>query len=152
MSKQSIAEKVKAFLEPIVAELGYELVDVDFGKKSTGLDLTIFIDNQDGITLEDCEKVHKTIDGPLDQLDPIDGAYTLNVSSCGLDWIFRSNRDYQRNVGNIIDITLYAPINRKKNYTGKLIAFDGTNVIIEQSEQISLPKKAIAKATRHIEF
>ncbi|MBQ9790630.1 MAG: ribosome maturation factor RimP, partial [Clostridia bacterium] len=80
MSK--ITEKVHEFLNPIVQNLGYEIVDVEYEKKFDGFNLTIFIDGENGISLDDCEKVHTAIDEPLDELDPTNGAsYTLNVSS-----------------------------------------------------------------------
>lgn len=149
----SVAQKSKVFLEPIINNLGYTLVDVDYEKKQTGYNLTVYIDSPNGISLNDCETVHKAIDLPLDELNPTnDAPYILNVSSCGLDWAFRSNADYARNIGNIIDISLYAPINRKKAYTGTLIEFSDTTVTIQDKTQITLPRDAIAKASKHIDF
>ncbi len=149
----SVAEKSKAFLEPIITNLGYELVDVDYEKKQTGYNLTVYIANSTGISLNDCETVHKAIDEPLDELNPTnDSPYTLNVSSCGLDWAFRSDRDYARNIGQVIDVSLYAPIEKKKSFTGTLVEFTDTTITIEEKKQITLPRDAIAKACRHIEF
>lgn len=169
--KNSIAQKCKDYLEPIIASLGYELVDVDWEKKAhTGDNLTVFIDkpkdfvkpeaveyeedmNPQLITLADCEYVHKIIDEKLDELDPTNGAaYTLNVSSCGLDWAFRSDKDYQKNIGEMVDVNLFAPIERKKNYTGTLVSFDAESVVIKTTKQLVLPRTSIAKICKHIEF
>ena len=152
MTKQTIASKVQQKLEPIISELGYELVEVDYSKKVDGYNMTIYIDSPNGITLEDCEKVHKAIDEPLDELDPTEGAYTLNVSSCGLDWPLSTDRDFQKNIGNIIDVSLYSPVERKKNYTGTLVGFDKSNITIKDKSEMTLPRSIIAKAVRHIDF
>ena len=152
MAKQTIASRVKQTLEPIINNLGYELVEVDYSKKVDGYNMTIYIDSPNGITLEDCEKVHKAIDEPLDELDPTEGAYTLNVSSCGLDWPLSTDRDFQKNIGNIIDVSLYSPVERKKNYTGTLVGFDKSNITIKDKSEITLPRSIIAKAVRHIDF
>ena len=123
--KQSISEKVEEFLEPIILELGYELVEVEYAKKQNGMNLTVYIDSKQGITLSDCEKVHKTIDEPLDELDPTNNApYTLNVSSCGLDRPLKNDKDYNRNIGEEIEISLYSKVNGKKSFVGKLESFD----------------------------
>ena len=146
------SSKVKEALEPIVSNLGYELVEVDYSKKVDGYNMTIFIDSPNGITLEDCEKVHRAIDAPLDELDPTEGAYTLNVSSCGLDWPLKTDRDFQRNIGLVIDVNLFTPIERKKSFSGTLVGFDKSNIIIKDQSEITLPRSLIAKAVKHIEF
>lgn len=153
MAKTGIAEKVKNALDDIVTNMGYELVEVEYAKKVDGYNMTVYIDSPSGITLEDCEKVHRSIDGLLDELNPTnDAPYTLNVSSCGLDWPIVTDRDYQKNIGNVLDINLFAPIERKKTYTGTLVGFDENNIVIKDKSEQILPRKAIAKATRHIEF
>ena len=152
--KQSISEKVEEFLEPIILELGYELVEVEYVKKQNGMNLTVYIDSKQGITLSDCEKVHKTIDEPLDELDPTNNApYTLNVSSCGLDRPLKTDKDYNRNIGEEIEISLYSKVNGKKSFVGKLESFDETNLIIscDSVEQV-LERKNISKVTKFISF
>ena len=164
--ENSIAEKTKAYIKPIIEGLGYELVDVDYEKTFNGYQMTVYIDKPDGfvskvpedgtdpklVSINDCEIVHNAIDGPLDDLDPTEGSYTLNVSSVGADWTFRSERDYQKYTGEMIDISLYQPINRKKNYVGKLVSHDDQTVTIQEKTQIILPRVSIAKISRHVEF
>ena len=90
-------EIVKEKICPIISELGYEVVDVEYSKKVDGMNLTFYIDSPNGITLDDCERVHKAIDGPLDELDPTgDATYILNVSSCGLDRPIKTDSDLKR--------------------------------------------------------
>lgn len=165
--ENSIAEKTKNFIRPIVEGLGYELVDVDYEKTFNGYQMTVYIDKPQDfvfsgkieeeidpmlISIEDCEKVHNAIDAPLDEFDPTEGSYTLNVSSVGADWTFRSERDYQKYTGELVDISLYEPINRKKNYVGKLVSHDDQTVTIQDKKEIVLPRVSIAKISRHVEF
>lgn len=149
----SVAEKCKEHLKQIINDLGYELVDIDYEKKQTGYNLTVYIDNDAGISLDDCEKVHNAIDAPLDDLNPTnDQSYTLNVSSCGLDWAFRSERDYQKNIGNLVDISLYSPVDKKKNITATLVSYNGETITVNAKKELIIPIKSIAKICKHIDF
>jgi len=152
MSK--ITEKVEEFLSPIVTDLGYEIVEVEYAKKVDGYNLTIFIDSPNGISLDDCEKVHNAIDLPLDELDPTNGAaYTLNVSSPGLDRPLKSDKDLNRNIGNQIEVSLYAALNKCKNYVGELVSFDDKVLtLIVKNKEVKLNREGIAKVSKYIEF
>lgn len=119
MSK--VIDTVEAKLAPVISELGYELVDVEYKKNGADMCLTIYIDISSGISLDDCEKVHNIINPILDELDPTeDLPYILNVSSPGLDRPFKKQRDYERNYGKEVEIKLYAPLKGKKLYEGIL--------------------------------
>ena len=154
MSK--LAENVEEFLTPIVENLGYEIVEVEFAKKYNGDNLTVFIDKKDGfIDIDDCEKVHNAINDPLDELNPTgDKPYTLNVSSPGIDRPIVSDKDYNRNLGEVLEIKLYQAINKKKLLVGELISFDENKVAIETEKngQIEIDRNLIAKATKYIDF
>ena len=149
-----IIEKVQEALEPIVEDLGYELVEVEYAKKSDGYNLTIFIDSKNGISLDDCETVHKAIDEPLDELDPTNGeSYTLNVSSPGLDRPIKTDKDLKRNIGVVVEVSLYAAIKKCKHFIGELIAYDDTSITIKtKKEEIKFEKNSIAKICKYIEF
>lgn len=155
----SLAGKVETLVtsvvEPILTNLGYELADVEYSKKIGGMNLTIFIVNGDTpITIEDCEKVHRAIDGPLDELDPTAGAsYTLNVSSLGLDRIFKYDKDYLRYMNKGVYIKLYSPIEKKKEFIGILNELTDTEVKINSDNKlITLPREKIAMAQPYIRF
>lgn len=154
MSK--IADSVKEFITPIVSELGYEIVEVEFAKKHNGDNLTVFIDKPDGVNLEDCETVHKAIDQPLDELDPTAGKpYTLNVSSPGADRPIVTDADYARNLNGKIEVKLFAPLEKKKLYVGKLLGFNESSIFLaenDESSAIEIDRKLISKATKYIEF
>ena len=152
MSK--ISEEVEKFILPIVEGLGCELVEVEFAKKYNGDNLTVFIDKKGGVKIEDCENVHNAIDEPLDELNPTnDKPYTLNVSSVGLDRPIVSDKDYNRNVGEVIEVRLFQAINKKKIFVGELVGFSDTEVIllVDENEMV-IERKLISKATKYIDF
>jgi len=153
MSK--ISESVEKFLSPIVNDLGYEIMEVEFAKKYNGDNLTIFIDKEGGgINIDDCEKVHNAIDAPLDELNPTnDKPYTLNVSSPGIDRPIVTDRDYKRNVGEVLEIKLYQAIQRKKTFVGELKEFSSESItLLIQDKEVLIDRKNISKATKYIEF
>lgn len=152
MSK--ISEEVEKFILPIVESLGYELVEVEFAKKYNGDNLTVFIDKQGGVNIEDCEKVHNAIDEPLDELNPTnDKPYTLNVSSVGLDRPIVSDKDYERNIGAVLEVRLFQAIEKKKLFVGELVRFSEEEVVLLVDEkEMVIERKLISKATKYIEF
>ncbi len=154
MAQKPIAKTVEEFLNPIVESLGYEIVEVEYTKKPNGMNLTIFIDSVNGIKIEDCEKVHSTIDEPLDELDPTNGAsYTLNVSSPGLDRPLSTDRDLKRNLNQMVEISLYSKMDGKKQYAGVLTSYNEDEIaILDGDKQIKFQRNAIAKITKFIEF
>lgn len=150
-----VKEKVEQLVAPIVEGFGLELVEVVYEKKFDGMNLTIYIDKKGGADLDDCEKVHRAIDEPLDELDPTAGAsYTLNVSSCGLDREIKTDKDFARNVDEELEIKLYQKIGKSKEYVGVLKTFDTEKITIEnqKGETIEIPRKVISKATKFIRF
>lgn len=152
MSK--ISEEVEKFLSPIVKELGCEIVEVEFAKKYNGDNLTIFIDKPEGITIEDCEKVHNAIDLPLDELNPTnDKPYTLNVSSPGIDRPIVTDKDYNRNIGTEIEVKLFQAILKKKTYVGTLLRFSSDEIVLDvDGKEMTIDRKLISKATKYIDF
>lgn len=152
MSK--VVEIVSEKINPIIENLGYEVVEVEYAKKVDGMNLCFYIDSPNGITIDDCEKVHKLIDEPLDELNPTgDATYILSVSSCGLDRPIKTDKDFKRNLGKIVDVKLYAPINKKKAYTGKLASFNENMIAIEiDGELTELPREKVGNVSLHLDF
>ncbi len=149
-----ITESVKEKISPLVTEMGYEIVDVEFEKKYGDDNLTVFIDIPSGVSLDDCEKVHNAIDPLLDELDPTNGKpYILNVSSPGLDRPFKTQRDFERNYGKEVEIKLYAPMKGKKLFEGVLVERNENTLTLEISgEQIKLENSKIALARPLVKF
>ena len=153
MSK--ISEKIEEFITPIVEELGYEIVEVEFAKKYNGDNLTVFIDKPGGgITINDCEAVHNAIDEPLDELNPTnDKPYTLNVSSPGIDRPIVTDKDYNRNKGEVLEVKLFEAIQKKKLFVGTLIDFNSETVTLDvDGKELEIERKKISKATKYINF
>lgn len=146
-------EEISAVLQPIAEELSLEIVEIEF-KQGREPALTVYIDTETGVDLNTCEKFHRAIDPVLDELDPtFGGAYTLNVSSPGLDRPLKTERDFQKCLGEKVEVKLFAPYMGKKFFESKLLAFDDNTVTIEEKgESLKLEKSKIAKICRAIDF
>ena len=147
-------ERVQELTQELVAQLGYELVEVEFAKEAAGWVLTLYIDSPSGITLDDCEQVSRAVDPVLDEADPIEQAYYLSVSSLGLDRPIKKDRDFQRNVGKSVTVKLYAPVEKKKEFTGKLMDFNDTafTLVLEDGAQITFERRDAALIRPYISF
>jgi len=151
----SVKDKVITIIEPVILELGYELVEVSYQKQNDGMVLTVVIDtnHEGGINLDDCEAVSKAIDPVLDESNPTDDiAYTLNVSSPGIDRPLKTERDFVKNFGKDVEVSLYCQINGKKLIEGALIAYDEDSVTIKNTEEQKFLRKDIAGIKPVIKF
>ncbi len=130
-TKQICEEK----LGPVIESLGYELVEVRYIKENGEMSLIFTIDKDDGIDFDDCEKVSNALNPILDEINPTgDEPYTLVVSSPGLDRPLKTDRDFKRNIGKEVDITLFAKIDGKKSFNGILKSFDEKTVTISSGD------------------
>ncbi len=143
---KDIISQVEIYITPIVEALGYEIIEVEYLKKYDDMNLTVYIDKEGGIMLEDCEKVHKAIDGPLDDLDPTKGArYILNVSSPGIDRPLKNTKDYKRNKGKDVEVSFYTPIDGNKKHCGILTEWTNDSVTIDGKDGLkTFDKKDIS--------
>ena len=151
------ADAVAELVAPIIDSLGMELVEVDFSKTRQGDALTVFIDKEGGVSLDDCEAVHNAIDAPLDDLDPTDGKpYTLNVSSPGLDRPYKTASDYEKHIGTASEVSLFAPMEKLgKKFVALLENYDaasGDVTLDAAGTKITINKKDIALIREHIQF
>ena len=152
MSK--IAEAAERVVRPIVEANGVELVDVEYKKVFGTPTLTVYIDKPGGVSLDDCERVHMAIDAPLDELDPTQGQpYNLNVSSPGLDRPLKTVRDFERKIGEKIEVSLYAPVDGEKKFLAVLSEVRGEEITLDDNgKTVTLQLKQIAAAKPYIEF
>lgn len=146
-------DEIQAFLTPTADEMGIEIVEVEF-KQGRNPALTFYIDTETGVDLDTCEKFHRAIDPLLDELDPtFGGAYTLNVSSPGLDRPLKTERDFNKCMGEKVEIKLFAPMQGKKLLEMTLIGYDGNCVTLKDGDkELKLELNKIAKITRAIDF
>ncbi|MDP3447455.1 MAG: ribosome maturation factor RimP [Eubacteriales bacterium] len=147
------AQKVEQLLKQPVADLGYELCDVEFIKEYGDWVLTLFIDKDGGVNIDDCERVSRAVDPLLDEADPVEQAYMLSVSSLGLDRPLKKDADFARNIGKRIEIKLFAPKDGKKEFKGELAGFDENSIVVRlESGELTLERKAIALARPELIF
>jgi len=158
MNGKKVISSCYSLCEKIVSELGYVLVDIEYKKQSTGMVLELFIDSEKGITLNDCEKVSKALDEPLDELNPTnDESYSLNVSSLGLDRPITKEYQFNKYKGKEVELKFYEPLKpyNKKVLTGILHSWDEESVTITsnmEEQLIKIPKKIIAQIVPVINF
>lgn len=154
MAKESKRDRLFDLLAPKVSEMAYRCVDVDFEKTGKDWVLTVYIDKPGGISLDDCEAVSRVLSDFLDEADPIEQSYLLEVSSPGLDRPFKRVDDFKSAVGSRVDLRLFAPIDGARELVGLLASADEAGIVLKDDAgaEIPLTYKAIAKATPHIEF
>ena len=132
----SIEEKVTKLVEPIIENLGYELYDVEYAKEGKNYFLRIFIDNEKGIDLNDCEKVNDAVNDILDKENYIKEQYFLEISSPGIERVLRKDKHLEQNIGKDINVKLFKKDeNCSKEYLGTLKEFNQNEIIIETEEQ-----------------
>ena len=155
MSKREIYEaKAEELVLPLVEANNFELVDVEYVKESGTWYLRIYIDKEGGININDCELVSRAFSEILDKEDPIEDAYILEVSSPGLGRPLKKDKDFQRNLGEEVEVRTYKPINKQKEFVGLLDAWDKETVTLqlESGEMMTIARADIALIRQYIEF
>lgn len=143
----SIEEKVTKLVEPIIENLGYELYDVEYAKEGKNYFLRIFIDNEKGIDLNDCEKVNDAVNDILDRENYIKEQYFLEISSPGIERVLRKYKHLEKNIGEEVNVKLFKKDeNGEKEYLGKLKEFNQNEIVLETEEQeIKIERKNISQ-------
>ena len=145
----SIEDRVEELIKKPIEDLGYSLYDVQYAKEGKDYFLRIFIDNENGIDLNDCEKVNNAINDLLDEADYIKEQYFLEVSSPGIERILRKDKHLEDNIENEVEIKLFKPLNGRKEFVGTLKSFDKDNIIIEEDDKILIERKNISLIKLH---
>lgn len=142
--KEALVCKVVELVEPIVTNLGYELYHVEFVKEGGEDYLRIYIDNEEGIKLDDCVKVNKAVGEILDIEDPIPDFYYLEISSPGMERELHTDKHLQRYIDYSVVIKLKSLINGKKKLEGTLKGFDSLNLVILNEEgELVVPREKV---------
>ena len=151
---KNIAATVKELIAPTADEMGYYLWDVEFVKEGADKYLRITIDNEEGITIEDCEKFHRAIDPLLDEADPISEAYHLEVSSPGIERELKTPEHIDACEDWDVEVKLYAPRNGAKQYRGVLRGYnDDGDIVVEIGEEtVAFKPEEIAKISTYFDF
>ena len=154
MSKRETYEtRTEELITPILDRMNFELVEVEYVKEGGTWYLRAYIDKEGGITVNDCEAVAREMNEILDREDFVEDSYVFEVSSPGLGRPLKKEKDFQRNMGKLVEVRTYRPIEKQKEFCGILTAFDSNSVTIdEDGTERTFEKKDIALIRQAIEF
>lgn len=151
MSK--ITDLTAELARPVVEACGCTLWDVEYIKEAGSWYLRLYIDKEDGVSINDCEAVSRGVDPLLDEADPIQDPYTFEVSSAGADRPLKKPEHFEAFMGAEVDVKFYKAVNGQKNCTGILAGYEDGNVILELGgETVTFDKKDIAFVRLHVSF
>lgn len=132
--RETYESRTEAFLLPLLEKHQFELWDVEYVREAGNWYLRAYIDKEGGITVDDCEVISRQLSDWLDKEDFIDDSYIMEVSSPGLGRPLKKERDFERSIGEEVEIRLYKPREKQKEFTGLLKGFDVGTVTIETEE------------------
>lgn len=145
--KKTVREIVREAIEPTIVELGYSVWDITYSKVGADYHLEVTIDSENGINIDDCERVHRAIDPIIDECDPIEDFYYLDVSSPGIERELRTEEHINLSIGERVEAKLFAAKDGKKSIIGELVGLEDGNVIIDAGERVSIARGEISKLT-----
>jgi len=152
LKPQDIESLVRGVLQPMVEGKGIELVDVEYVKEGGQWCLRVYIDRPEGVSMDDCEWVNDELGRKLDDLDPIPQSYVLEVSSSG-EKPLRRDSDYERSRGRTVLVSLYAPVDGRKSFEGKLLGIaDGKVRLDLEGRVVELPREKVSRARLVVEI
>lgn len=154
MSKREVyEEKATRLLEPIVKTYGVEIYDVEYVNEAGEWYLRAYIDKEGGVTINDCEAVSRAMSDALDVDDFIEDAYYLEVSSPGLGRALKKDSHFLKSIGEEVELKTYKPIDKQKEFTGILKAFDAETVTLEINEtEVTFKRAEIAQVKLSLDF
>ena len=149
-----VTELTAGLAAPIVEAAGCTLWDVEYVKEAGEWFLRVYIDKEGGVSINDCEAVSRPLSDALDEADPIEGSYTLEVSSAGADRALKKPEHFQRYLGEQVDVRLYRAREGRKELTGALKSYDGGDVVLELPgrAEAAMEKKDVAQVRLHVSF
>lgn len=140
-------QAIHTLIQPTVESLGFELWGVDFLSQGKNSRLTIFIDSEKGVNVDDCADVSRQVSALLDVEDPISGQYNLEVSSPGMDRPLYTLEQFGRYVGHQVQVRLREPFDGRRKFQGILMGVEGDEVILRvEQEEFGFPLEAIDRA------
>lgn len=152
--REEYESRAEALVLPILDAQAFELVDVEYVREAGNWFLRFYIDKEGGITIDDCELVSRALSDKLDEEDFIPEAYVLEVSSPGLGRQLKKEKDYERSIGEEVDIRLYRAVDRRKEFTGILTGYSKESFTIEEEDgtSITLPRDNVAIIKLALDF
>lgn len=151
MSK--ITDLAAQLARPVAEANGCTLWDVEYVKEAGSWYLRVYIDKETGVSIDDCEAVSRTLSDLLDEADPIQDAYTFEVSSAGADRALKKPEHFQAFLGEPVDAKFYQPVNGQKAVTGTLVGYDNGDVTLDLGDgPMTFAKKDVAQVRLHVAF
>lgn len=148
-----VTEVVEALAAPIAAENGCGIWDVEYIKEAGTWFLRVYLDREEGVSIDHCEAVSRALSDKLDEVDPIEGSYVLEVSSPGADRVLKKPEHFQRFLGQKVEARLYRPRAGAKSLVGELVDYqDGAVTLQTPQERVTLAKEEIAQVRLYITF
>jgi ribosome maturation factor RimP len=147
-SGKNVASVVREIVTPVADEMGFFIWDVEFVKEGADKYLRITLDNEEGININDCEKVHRAIDPIIDECDPIEGFYYLDVSSPGAERDLRTDEHILYCIGWRVEAKLFSQKDGRKSFVGTLVSYEDSTVSIKEGDEVvALGRDEISKLT-----
>ena len=151
MSK--ITDLTAQLARPVVEENGCTLWDVEYVKEAGSWYRRVYIDKETGVSIDDCEAISRVLSDLLDEADPIQDAYTFEVSSAGADRALKKPEHFRQFLGEQVDVKLYRAREGRKELTGALKAYENGDVTVElPGGDVTLEKKDVAQVRLHVAF
>lgn len=148
-----IAEQVWLLAEPLVAENGCTLWDVEYVREGGEWYLRLYIDKEGGVDIDDCERISRAVDPILDEKDPISESYRFEVCSAGLERTLKRPSDFARYIGQKILVKLYCPKDGLKEYPCTLLGYEDGNVTVSYAgRDLTFTKAEVAMVRLRVEF
>ena len=146
-----ITELVRALAQPIAAENGCSIWDVEYVREAGTWFLRVYLDKEGGVTIDDCEAVSRPLSDALDEADPIEGSYTLEVSSAGIDRVLRHPEHFAAFLGAEVEVRLYRPVEGRKDHVGLLRGYENGDVTVDlPTGAVTFPKKDVAQVRLYV--
>jgi ribosome maturation factor RimP len=146
-NNETVKETIWRLVEPVCEAEGMELVLVELQRERSGRVLRLYIDKETGVTVDDCARISRQVDAVLDVYCDARNAYTLEVSSAGINRPLGRRRDFERFKGSIVRLKLRAPVDGRRNFKGRLLGLAGESVRLEiDNREFAVPYEGIAKA------
>lgn len=146
-----VTELTHELVAPIAAENGCSIWDVEYVKEAGTWFLRVYIDKEGGVDTNDCEAVSRALSDKLDEADPIEGSYTLEISSAGIDRVLKKPEHFAQFPDAEVEIKLYRPLEGRKDHVGKLLSYvDGDITIETASGPLLFLKKDVALARLYV--
>lgn len=155
MNAAQVQKIVADLVMPYLDQEGFELVDVEYVTEGGNRYLRVYVDKEGGIDIDECGRISEYLSDRLDEKDPIEHAYILEVSSPGAERPLKKPEDFRRAVGKDVFITTYEPVEGAKEFEGQLVSYDGDSLTVKagkKGEEVTIGMEKVASARLTIIF